>query len=418
MDDKRTPMEAEVQELPNQREISCPEDHYGTAVKPKTRRSYVGFWIWMGIAVIAVCTVCVAAAVKHVRVENGDNGWRLAVQNTDSTASTEDAVRNLDVPEGTQAVSPTEPISDDVILPVSATAGEALSSTELYESVASSVVCVEVSGYYGSETYTGVVITADGCILSATDGLNGAVSITVSFPDGSALSARRLGEDSISGVCLLKVEAEGLKTVRFSGDTKPRVGQTIYSIGNPYGSLLPNVFSEGMISLERSVEIGGASWRLIQSTAFSDSPEYGRPILDEQGLVIGITTPIGRRLVSGTDPCFAIAAEDLARILSGFDRSASDNDLWLGLEVSDIPEEYHDFYRFPGNVWIESVSAGSASDGVLYQYDIITAIDGVELTSSYELANILAEHQAGDRVLLTIYRSGRFYNILLPVINR
>lgn len=418
MDDRRTPMEAEVQELREQRQANCPEDYYGTAVKPKTRRSYVGLWIWMGIAVIAVCTVCVVAAVKHVRVENGENGWHLAVQNTESTASTEAAVRNLDVPEGTQAVTPVEPISDDVSLPVSATAGETLSPTELYESVASSVVCVEVKGYYGNETYTGVVITVDGCILSATEGLSGAASITVSFRDGTALSARRLGEDAASGVCLLKVETEGLKTVRFSGDIEPKVGQSIYSIGNPYGSLLPNVFSEGMISFEQSVQIGEASYRLIQTTAFSDSREYGRPILDERGLVIGITTPIGRRLVSGTDPCFAIAAEDLARILSGFDRSASDSELWLGLEVSDIPEEYHDFYRFPGSVWIESVSAGSASDGILYQYDIITAIDGVELSSSAELSSILADHQAGDRVLLTIYRSGRLYNILLPVIVR
>lgn len=418
MDDKRTPMEAEVQELPVQREIICQEDFYGTAVKPKTRRSYVGFWIWMGIAVIAVCTVCVAAAVKHVRVENGDNGWRLAVQNTDSIAATEDAVKNLDVPEGTQAVSPAQQLTDDVSLPVTVTTGETLSPTEIYESVSSAVVCVEVSGYYGSETCTGVVITADGCVLSATEGLSGAVSITISFQDGTALSARRLGEDPTSGVCLLKVEAEGLKTVRFSGDTEPRVGQTVYSIGNPYGSQLPNVFSEGMISLNRTAELSGTSYRLMKSTASQDDPEYGCPILDERGLVIGITTPIGRRLVSGTDPCFAIAAEDLARILSGFDPSASDSDVWLGLEVSDIPEEYHDFYRFPGSVWIESVSAGSASDGILYQYDIITAIDGVELSSSAELSAILADHRAGDRVLLTIYRSGRFYNILLPVIAR
>lgn len=418
MDDRRTPMEAEVQELPVLRESSCPEDSYGTAVKPTPRRSYVGFWICMGLAVIAVCTVCVVAAVQHVRVENGERGWRLSIQNTDDTKSVEEPVRNLDVPEGSANMSPVGSVSDNVRLPVSETAGDALTPSEIYDSVSSAVVCVEVSGYYGSTTCTGVVITSDGCILSAVDGLNSAVSITVSFQDGTALSARRLGEDSYSGVCLLKVEAEGLKTVRFSGDAAAKVGQTVYSVCNPYGSALPNLFGEGMISLCRRAELGGSSFLLMQSTALLEDPEYGCPILDERGLVIGITTPIGKRVVSGDDPCFAVSSDDLARILSGFDRSASGSSLWLGLEVSDIPEEYHDFYRFPGSVWIESVSSGSASDGILYQYDIITAVDGVELSSSAELEGILADCQAGDRLLLTIYRSGRFYNILLPVIAR
>lgn len=415
MDDKRTPMEAEVQELPVMREANCPEDYYGTAAKPKTRKSYIGFWIWMCLAVIAVCTVCVVAAVKHVRVENGENGWRLAVQSTESTDFTEDPVQNLDLPEEVSKLLPEENISDEISLPVTASGEEHRSPDEIYASVSSAVVCVEVDSYYSSETYTGVVISSDGCILSATEGLSGAFSITVSFPDGSIYSARRLGEDSISGVCLLKVEAEDLHTVLFSGDAAGKVGQSVYSVSNPYGTQIPNVFTDGMISASRSVEIGGSTYHLFQSSALRDHTEYGCPVLDDSGLVLGITTPIGRRIVSGEDPCFALCREDLSRILSSFERSASESSVWLGFEVADIPQNFLDFMQYPGSVWIEALSADIASNGKLFEGDVITAVDQYEVTSAADFERILSGYQAGDRVLLTVYRNKRFSYYIVPV---
>ena len=143
-------------------------------------------------------------------------------------------MRNLELPGSEQAAAPHENGSDDLRLPVASGGGELLSPTEIYESVSSAVVCVELSGYYGSESYTGVVISSDGFILSATDGFSGAASISVSFPDGAVRSAKRIGEDSLSGVCLLKVEAEKLPCVRFSSNAEPRIGQSVYCIGNPY----------------------------------------------------------------------------------------------------------------------------------------------------------------------------------------
>ena len=413
MDDKRTPMEAEVQELPDRRELNCPEDFYGTAAKPKTRKSYVGVWIWMCLAVIAVCTVCVVAAVKHVRVESGENGWYLAVQNTENTAFTEDPVQNIDLPEEISRAVPEDNVSDEIRLPISAKGGEVLSPSEIYNSVASAVVCVEVDSYYSTDSFTGVVISSDGCILSATDGLSGAISISVYFPDGSTLNARRLGEDSISGVCLLKVDAKDLDTVLFSGDREAKVGESVYSVGNPYGNQFPNVFSEGMISASRSVEIGGSTYHLIQSTASRDNPEYGCPVLDDCGLVMGITTPIGRRMVSGEDPCFALCSEDLSRILSIFKRPASESSVWLGFEVADISANVLDYMQYPGSVWIESVSTEIA--GKLFVGDVITAVDQYEISSAADYERVLSSYQAGDQVLLTVYRSKRFFYYIVPV---
>ena len=417
MDDKRTPMEAEVQELPMRRECAA-EDFYGTAVRPRPQRSFVGLWICVGLAVIAVCTFCVVAALSHVQFENGEGGIRLAVRDSEETKAPEDPIVELPVTEGDSYIRRNGADSEDVRLPVAETAGEILTPAEIYEKVSPAVVCVQVNSYYGSADYSGVVVASDGYILTATKGLTNAVSISVTLADGSERSARRLGEDLVSGVCLLKIEAEGLPTVRFSEETEHSVGERVYCICNPYGSQIPNVFYDGMLSVCQTVDIGGKTYELLQSSARQDQAGCGSPILDDRGLVLGITTPIGKRLVSDEDPCFAISSVDLARIVTGFEETASSSSVWLGLEVEDIPEEYQYLYGFPGCVWIDEVAVGSASYGVLFQYDVVLAVDGTEVRDAVDYQRILSAYEPGDRVLLTIYRSGKQYQILLPVLAR
>lgn len=416
MDDKRTPMEAEVQELPQSREPVCPEDFYGTAARPQPRRNYAGVWICVGLLVIAVCTFSVVAALLHVQVEDRDGGWRLSMRAPEATEVPEETVNSLDPAEGEVYISSRG--GSAVRLPRAEAEQEGLTPSEIYARVSSGVVCVQVDSYYGSSVSTGVVISADGYILSAAEGLNNAGTVTVSFSDGSSCSAVRAGEDRISGVCLLKAEAQGLSPLSFSAENDLTVGQRIYCVCNPYGSQLPNVFYEGILSACGSAELGGRSYTLLQSSVQTREIGYGCPIFDSRGRVLGITTPIGQRLVSGEDPCFAVSGADLEQIMERFESDDSGEGLWLGLEVSEIPDEYRLLYSFPGSLWIDEVAAGSAPYGVLYQYDVITAVDGESVSTAEDFNRIISAHAVGDRVRLTLYRSGKWYTILLPVTER
>lgn len=417
MDEKRTPMEAEVQELPPRRDSGCPGNFYGTAAKPRPRRSHTWFWICAGLSVIAVCTFSVVAALSHVRVENRDGSWRLAMKNTEMTQPQEDPIRDLEVPDENKLVTNQNKVTGGVRLPLSSGHGQALTPAEVYAKAAPSVVCVQVEGYYGTASYTGVVIRDDGYILSATEGLNNAAEITVSFFDGTELPARRVGEERTSGVCLLKVEAQELQTAGFCGDQELTVGQSVFCICNPYGRMLPNVFYQGILSASRSVAIGGTEFALLKTSLRFTEAGSGCPVLDAYGRVLGLTTPIGKRIVAGEDPCFAVSAADLANIVSAFDSAEADS-LWLGLEVGEIPEEYQYLYGFPGRLWIEDVSVGSAAYGVLFQYDVITAVDGVDVSAYAELEQAISAHKPGEHVELTIFRSGKWYKISLPVLTR
>lgn len=419
MDDRRTPMEAEVQELPARRAPSVPEDFYGTAAKPAPRRNHALFWILLGAAVLVVCTSSVVAAFLHVRLTNGEGGWRLSMKPSVEVNATENPVKDLQAaqagdytPSGSQAGS-------SVRLRTQELDGTQLSPEELYARVAPAVVCVQVETYYGTVYATGVVISSDGYLLTATEGLTNAVGVTVSFSDGSAAAARRVGEDRLSGICLLKAEARDLPTVSFSMEETGAVGTKAYCICNPYGPELPNLFYDGMLSAHRKLSLGSSEYTVLQASAQLQDVGYGCPILDCQGRVLGLTAPIGQRVVSGaSDPCLAVSAADLSRILASFAQDSTGGSRWLGLEVEEIPEEYKRIFGFPGSLWIADVAVGSAPYGVLYQHDIITAVDGVDISSAAEYHRLIGERQAGDRVRLTLFRSGKWYTIQLPVLDR
>lgn len=416
MDDKRTPMEAEVLEMPQQA-ASCPEDFYGTSAKPCPRRSHAWAWICVGLSVIALCTFSVVAAFRHVRLENRNGNWSLSMQDTEATAETGDAIRDLDA-AGSRDYVPMRGGSGSIRLSTEEGTGESLTPAAVYARVSPAVVSIQAESYYGTESCTGVVLTADGYILSAAQSLGSAASISVSFSDGAAMSAERVGEDRVSGVCLLKVEASGLQTVSFAADGKTSVGQGVYCLCNPYGSRIPNVFCSGMLSVSRSVELSGRDFELLQAAVQPQSPGYGCPILDAQGRVLGITTPIGRRLVSGEDPCFALSAADLEQLVADLADSSMSYSSWLGLQVSEIPEDYYLFCGFPSRLWIDEIEAGSPADGVLKQFDVVTAVDGVDVSSAAEFEAQIAARSEGDWVWLTIYRSGKWYRIHLPVLAR
>ena len=253
MDDRRTPMEAEVQELSAQLEIGLSEDSYGTSTRPQPRRSHTGLWVALGLTVIVLCTASVVAALGHIRVVHKDDGWALSMHTPEETASTETPVRDLHADTENRYQPNATHAETNLRLKLEQADGDALLPEQIYQQTASAVVCVQLDSYYGSSVQTGVVISSDGYILSASDGLTNTASISVQFPDGTVCAARRIGEDLSTGVCLLKAEAKGLKTVRFSDAGTLNVGQTTYCICNPYGSQIPNVFYDGMMECSAPV---------------------------------------------------------------------------------------------------------------------------------------------------------------------
>ena len=302
-----------------------------------------------------------------------------------------------------------------------------MTAAEVYAANVNSTVGVTTSvtttNFWGMRTNaaaagSGFIISEDGYILSATEGLTNASAVKVSFPDGKQFPASRVGEERASGLCLLKVEATDLPTVSFAQDDTLAVGQSVYCVCNPYGKQLPNVFYDGMLSASGTVEASGSTYTILQTSAQPSGAGYGCPILNDRGQVVGLTTPIGKRLVSGADPCFAVSAADLTESIERFEKNSFSDGQWLGLELEEIPEDIISYYGFPGKVWIVDIAVESKAYGYLCQWDVVTEVDGVEITSLEEFDKLVSAHKTGESVWLTIYRSGSWYRAYLPVMAR
>lgn len=413
MVDKRVPMEAEVQELPEDWENARPEHFYGTAAKPKPRRDRSWVLIFVSLLMIAGSTYSITTNLLKLRSATQTEDWVISMPVLNTTQATEETYQKLLVTAEDLFV-PVYGETGTVELHIEISDGEVLSPSEIYAQVSPAVVCVQVESYYGSSTCTGVVISEDGYILTATDAQTGSSAFSVSFVDGSRYAADCVREEWGSGLRLLKIDAEELPTVSFAQDSELSVGQSVYCICNPYGSQIPNVFFDGMMSATGSVTVGSYAYTVLQTSAQLSGVGYGCPILDGEGLVIGLTTPIGQRLVSDQDPCLAVSSGNLTEILAAFERAETSEYRWLGIEVAEIPEEYLYMFAYPGRLWIDVTPPYEK----LHRYDVICSVDGVPVSSLEEYEKIVSAHAPGDFVELIIFRDGTYYRVTLPVFSR
>lgn len=414
MGDKLIPVEAEVLELPSKTDqTEEQENSYGTASMPKPKKNYVGLWILFGLLVIGLCTFSVFATLFSVRFSRTPNGgWRLQTS-SGGTAEETEAIRELPVLGPAESETGTAALSDhasELDLEENTAALESVPPAELYRSASPSVVCLEMTTYSGSYFDTGIIISEDGFILSALNEQSVPFSIEAVFSDGNARSAECVAMDRATGVCLLKVDAAGLAPARFDFDSALQVGQKIYCISNPYGTAMMNILSEGMISAARDVELEGFDYRMLETSASIQRSGYGNPLYNENGSIIGMTTPIGRRFFSGsTDPCFGVSAADLQQILNRMVSWDTKEETAFGFKVEDIPEYYQILYGFPGSVWITEISDRSADGCPLRLCDVITEVNGEKVSTVDQYQKAIRAAGPGDEIYLTIYRGGSTY---------
>lgn len=412
MGDKLIPVEAEVLELPAEADpAEEQEDSYGTASMPKPKKNYVGLWICFGLLVIGLCTFSVFATLFNVRFSRtAGGGWRL--QTRSGSVEETEAIRELPVLDPAENEASEGGLSEHapaLNLEENDALQESIPPAALYQAVSPSVVCLEMTTYTGSYYDTGIVISEDGFILSALNEQSVPFSIEAVFSDGNGLSAECVALDRTTGVCLLKVEAGGLTPAMFDFDAPLQVGQKVYCISNPYGTAMMNVLSEGMISAARDVELEGSGYRMLETSADLQRSGYGNPLYDEKGSIIGMTTPIGRRLIyGGTDPCFGVSAADLRQILDRMASKASKEESSFGFKVEEIPDYYQVLYGFPGALWITEIY-DPAAGSPLRVCDVITEVNREKVSTVEQYQQAIRAAGPGDEIYLTIYRDGSTY---------
>jgi putative serine protease PepD len=245
---------------------------------------------------------------------------------------------------------------------------------------------------------TGFVYDTNGDIVTNEHVVDGATSVTVRFSDGSTYKATVVGTDSSTDIAVVHVNAPASKLVPLTlGDSSNvSVGDGVVAIGSPFG--LEGTVTSGIVSaLGREISapdntpIEGA----IQTDAAINHGNSGGPLLNLKGEVIGITSQIESDSGGNDGVGFAIPSNTVRTIASQLISSGKAQHALLGVTPANASN----------GVAVTSVEGAAQSAGVKVG-DVIAAVDGKAVTTPAQLRAVIASHQPGDRITLTIRRSG------------
>lgn len=312
--------------------------------------------------------------------------------------------------------------------------GDNLTPAEIFSKVEPSVVGIsatvetEVDDIYsmfgygsgstqtGTATGTGIIMTADGYILTNAHVVEDAVSVTVILNDDdkTEYQATVIGEDSSADIAVLKIQADNLTPAEFGDSDNLVVGDYAYAIGNPLGFELSNTFTPGIISgLDRTVTINDNEMTLIQTSAAINSGNSGGPLVNSKGQVIGIVSS----KISSSYSSSSASVEGLGFAIPITSAKTIIDDLvtygyvtgrpQLGITAETIDDTMARYYNVPVGVYVRFMdSNGAAAEAGLQVGDIITGINGETISSSTELSTELKKYNAGDTIQVNYYRNG------------
>lgn len=288
-----------------------------------------------------------------------------------------------------------------------------LSVAEVAAKAADSVVEINTetvsSSFYGGQRVSqsagsGVILSADGYIVTNNHVVAGADSITVRTRDGKSYAANLVGTDPDTDLAVLKIEASGLTPAVLGSSDDLVVGETAVAIGNPLGELGGTVTSGIISALSREVTIDNQTMTLLQTNAAINPGNSGGALVDMNGRVVGInSSKIAATEYEGLG--FAIPSDTVQPIVSDLMEYGYVQDRpMLGITGQYLNALQAAWNNVPSGFLVGEVNSEEATRSGLQANDIITAIGDTQVTSSGTIATYIADMKPGDTVTLTVYR--------------
>lgn len=273
---------------------------------------------------------------------------------------------------------------------------------------------------------SGVVMTADGYIMTNNHVIDGASKITVTTSDDKEYEAKLVGTDSITDIAVLKISAKNLTPATYGNSDQLAVGDMAVAIGNPLGELGGTV-SAGIISaLDRELAIDGKTMTLLQTDASINPGNSGGGLFNGDGQLVGIV--VAKSSGSNVEGLgFAIPinkAADVAQQL--MEKGYVSDQPSTGMSYAESSQG-NGAAQFFGNsqdsqsqsssaaVYIQEVTGTNAKKAGFQSGDLVYAVDGTRITSFNTLSSIVTSHKVGDKLTYTIVRGNQTKEIKLTL---
>lgn len=274
----------------------------------------------------------------------------------------------------------------------------------------------------GTAAGTGMIVTADGYILTNKHVIDGAKSVQVVLDDGTTYNKVDIvGTDPLNDVAFLKVrDVSNLPTVTLGDSKTLHAGQPVIAIGNALGQF-QNTITSGIISgTGRSITATSSDYSssenltdMIQTDAAINSGNSGGPLVNAAGQVIGINTATS---ADADGIGFAIPISSVKGMLNNIIKNNSADRAYLGVYYVTVTPDVAQTYNLPvsAGAYVYSpsqysaiVSGGPADKAGLKDKDIIVKVNGINVGSTGSVATLVGEYMPGDTIKLTILREGK-----------
>jgi serine protease Do len=254
---------------------------------------------------------------------------------------------------------------------------------------------------------SGVIISADGYILTNNHVVEGADDIVVRLKDGRSFAGEVKGADPESDIAVVKINASGLTPAKLGDSDATRVGEFVLAIGAPFE--LSDTVTVGHVSAKGRTFEQDADQDFIQTDAKILPGNSGGPLVNLYGEVIGINT-----MIEGLDTGigFAVPINLAKRVKEHLITEGKFTRSWLGIHIHELKGDT-DYLSLDGKlapdaregVVVDAIlPSGPASKSDLRPGDVITAVDGKTVQTTRQLRDQIADKKAGSETVLLVVR--------------
>lgn len=413
------------------------------------------FALWQTLAALFICLA--SPAIAEQAADSGEKQEKAASLNSSSSAigSQANELQKTEI-----QATPSTPVQREIRSPLASSAGSLAGQflgpntiADLVDRVSPAVVNIvstapmsreqaarmrtdnrssdakRIRRYFGMDsgddpgnqvrtTGAGILIRSEGFVLTSLHVVKGADEIRVTLKDGRSYPATVIGRDTFSDLAVIKINANGLDTVRFGNADSLRLGQWVVAIGNPFA--YENSVSAGLVSgLHREAKAFTQAYgartgalKFIQTDVPLNPGSSGGPLFNLEGDVIGINSFIRDE---AQNIGFAIPANVAKDVGEKLIRQGSVQHPYLGIEMRDPSEMPTGAGLTPG-VEVTKVKIPSpASLGGLEVGDIIMSIDAAQVRVPSDVSSRVASHSIGEKLNLIIKRNGAEKNLVIKI---
>jgi Do/DeqQ family serine protease len=267
---------------------------------------------------------------------------------------------------------------------------------------------------------SGVIVSAEGYILTNHHVIEGAEAIEVALNDGRTAMAKVIGTDSETDLALLKIDLPKLPTIVLGQMETLQVGDAVLAIGNPFG--VGQTVTSGIVSALGRKQLGINTFEnFIQTDAAINPGNSGGALVDANGLLMGINTAIYSRSGGNMGIGFAVPVSTATQIMAALIKDGKVTRGWIGVEPRPLSAEIAESFgiakdkstgALPQGVLINGVLQNSpAAKAGIQPGDLILKVAGHVVADVPEMLTRVAALKPGEAASLSIQRSGKLIEI-------